>query len=311
MNVVFFDLGRTLEDNDVLLPGAQQTLQKIRQMQDKEAQPFILGLVSDWIMPDTSNSIPDIQEWYYALLDRLGIRALFEPVAERVTLSTEAGVFKPDEKIFRLALGKIDQELQFSDAIFITEIGSHVERARDLGMGSIHFRPPGQAEGVVDQLLDIPRLVEEHFRIPTARAIQREYRTTSLAIAVKPSDVLKARSDPAGSVASNWAQFGDDVLLFGNQGGWSGLTEQAGRAAAEISEQPINVRRDHLHLVVQKGRLFQREQRSNIVGPWPLSCRRSRPRQSKGDQTPPRDLFPGPPLERQRSHFRGAAASPQ
>ncbi len=259
MKVVFFDLGRTLEENDVLFPGAQQTLQKIQLMRDKEAQPFVLGLISDWIMPDGPEDIPGLQERYYAIIDRLGIRAFFEPVAERVTLSTEAGVFKPDQKIFRLALDKIDPELQFDDAIFITEKGTHVAGARDLGMGAIHFKSPGEAEGEVDQLVDIPRLIEEHFQIPTARAIQRELRTTSLAVARKLSDAPRARPDPTGGVASNWARFGDDVLLFGNEDGWGDLAERAGRAAAEISERHVTARRDHLHLVIQKGRLFQRE----------------------------------------------------
>ena len=259
MKVVLFDLGRTLEDNDILLPGAQQTLEKIRLMQDKDANPFVLGLISDWIMPNGADDIPGIQQQYYALLDQFGIRAFFEPVAERVTLSTEVGVFKPDEKIFRLALDKIDPNLQFDDAIFITEKAEHVVGARGLGMGAIHFKPPGQAEGEVDRLSDIPRLVEEFFQIPTARAIQRDYQTMSLATAARPSDGLRARSDPAGSVASNWAQFGDEVFLFGNEGGWGDLAERAGRAAADVSEQQLEVRRDHLHVVVQKGRLFQRE----------------------------------------------------
>lgn len=259
MKVVFFDLGRTLEKNDVLFPGAQQTLQEIQLMRDNEAQPLELGLISDWTMSEARNSIPDLQARYYALLDGLGIRSFFEPVGERVTLSTEAGVFKPNEKIFRLALDKIDPQAAFDNAIFITENAEHVAGARALGMGAIHFKPPGQTEGDVDQLIEIPRLVEEYFQIPTSRAIQPGQQIVNLAVAAKPSKGPRARSDPAGSVASNWAQFGNEVLLFGSQARWADLTERAGRAAGEVSEPHAQVRRDHLHLVVQKGRLFQRE----------------------------------------------------
>jgi hypothetical protein len=34
MKVVLFDLGKTLEDQDVLLPGARETLQAIQEMRD-------------------------------------------------------------------------------------------------------------------------------------------------------------------------------------------------------------------------------------------------------------------------------------
>jgi FMN phosphatase YigB (HAD superfamily) len=101
MKVVLFDLGKTLEDGDVLLPGARETLQAIQAMRDSDGEAAVLALVSDFAMPDNPEQIPLIQQRYYELLDKLGIRSFFEPVADRVTLSTEVGVSKPDEKIFR------------------------------------------------------------------------------------------------------------------------------------------------------------------------------------------------------------------
>ena len=186
MKMVLFDLGKTLEDNDILFTGAQETLSKIQLMSDKDGMPFLLGLVSDFIMPSSPDDIPAIQQRYYQILELLGIRSFFEPVADRVTLSTEVGVFKPDERIFRRALDKAESELKFRDALLITENGAHIAAARALGMGGIHFRPPGQAEGVVPQLIDLPGLIEQHFLIPTAREIQRKEQMVSLAISSRP-----------------------------------------------------------------------------------------------------------------------------
>src|SRR5215207_6665273 len=113
MKVVLFDLGKTLEDQDVLLPGARETLQAIQEMRDHSGEAVALALVSDFDMPDNPEQIPVIRQRYYEILDELGIRSFFEPVEERVTLSSEVGVFKPDEKIFRTVIEKFDEDLHF------------------------------------------------------------------------------------------------------------------------------------------------------------------------------------------------------
>src|ERR671920_350634 len=98
---------------------------------------------------------------YYEILEDLGIRSFFEPVAERVTLSSEVGVFKPDEKIFRNVIEKIDEGLHFGDVIFTTENRWHVIEARRLGMRAIHFQGQGQNTGDVDRLVEVIPLVRE------------------------------------------------------------------------------------------------------------------------------------------------------
>jgi FMN phosphatase YigB (HAD superfamily) len=150
MKLVFFDLGDTLESDDVLLPGALETLRGIADLRSSGGEPVVLGLISDFDMPSPE---------YYAILDLLGIRDFFEPVATRVTLSKEVGAFKPDQKIFREAIDRIDPSLGFGDALFVTERRSHVEAARQLGMQAVHFQGPGQQTGDVDRLQDlIPRV---------------------------------------------------------------------------------------------------------------------------------------------------------
>ena len=166
MKVVLFDLGETLEDRDVLLPGARETLQAIQAMRDSKGEAAVLALVSDFDMPDNPEQIPLIQQRYYELLDKLGIRSFFEPVADRVTLSTEVGVSKPDEKIFRAVIEKIDESLSFQDVVFVTENQGHVLEARHLGMRGVHFEGPGQNSGEVDRLVELVPLIQKFLGTP-------------------------------------------------------------------------------------------------------------------------------------------------
>ena len=166
MKVVLFDLGKTLEDRDVLLPGARETLQAVQAMRDSNGEAAALALVSDFDTPDNPEQIPLIQQRYYELLDKLGIRSFFEPVADRVTLSTEVGVSKPDEKIFRAVIEKIDESLGFQDVLFVTENQEHVLEARLLGITGVHFKGPGQNSGEVDRLLELVPLIRKFLGVP-------------------------------------------------------------------------------------------------------------------------------------------------
>jgi FMN phosphatase YigB (HAD superfamily) len=166
MKVVLFDLGKTLEDRDILLPGARETLQAVQAMRDSNGEAAALALVSDFDTPDNPEQIPLIQQRYYELLDKLSIRSFFEPVADRVTLSTEVGAFKPDEKIFRAVIEKIDEGLGFRDVIFVTENQEHVLEARLLGIRGVHFKGPEQNSGEVDRLLELVPLIQKFLGAP-------------------------------------------------------------------------------------------------------------------------------------------------
>lgn len=213
MKVVLFDLGRTLEHDGVLLPGAVQTLEAIEKLRDEDRQPVAMGLVSDFDMPQTPAEVPAIRQSYLQILERLGIRRFFEPTERGVTLSTDVGAFKPDERIFRAALNRFVPNLPFTAALFVTENPDHVSAARAMGMRAVHFQGPGQTTGDITQLLDLIPLVEEFAAPP----------------------------------GTSWARFGEEVFRFGTSAG-------ARVMAAAEKEVP----REHLHLVVQKGRLFQK-----------------------------------------------------
>jgi FMN phosphatase YigB (HAD superfamily) len=88
-------------------------------------------------------------------------------VASRVTRSSEVGVFKPDEKIFRAVIEKFDEDLSFGDVLFVTENREHVIETRRLGMHAIHFKGPGQNAGDVDRLVDVIPKVPEFLGLRT------------------------------------------------------------------------------------------------------------------------------------------------
>ena len=164
MRYVLFDLGGTLESDNVLRPGAREAVVAIAAMRDAGGQRPKLGLLSDFLEPPTPAAIPAIVEQYRQLLRDLGLETLFRPFDQAITLSTQVGVRKPDARIFRAALDKFDPAAPFADAIFITENTIHVSAARELGLQAVHLRGPDQSSGDVDSLPDLPAHVQRLLR---------------------------------------------------------------------------------------------------------------------------------------------------
>ena len=173
MRAILFDPGDTLEvetaeHKDVLLPGALEMLSALQTLRDSDGEPPILALISDFDdagstgeIGGTATQVEVFRKQYLTLLEDLGLASFFEPHDDRVTLSIEAGVRKPDEKIFRHAIDKIRRGLPFQRVIFITENAAHVARARKLGMTAIKFRAPGQQTGDVEKLIGLVPLIKK------------------------------------------------------------------------------------------------------------------------------------------------------
>src|SRR5215212_5076026 len=68
-----------------------------------------------------------------------------------------------------------------------------------------------------------------------------------------------SRLDSVVPPGASWAQFGDEVLLYTDETQWEGLVERAGRGDLQLREHRATVEREHMHVVVQNGRLFQQE----------------------------------------------------
>jgi hypothetical protein len=159
MRIILFDLGQTLEDNDVLLPGAADVLSAIQTMRDSNEELPVAALVSDYYEAESHEDIEVLKKQYYKDLEKLGIQSYFQPLSQKVTLSTEVGVRKPDEKIFRTAIDKIHRDLPFHHVIFIADSLDHVTAARELSMTAIHFQGPGQSTGEVSKLVDLVPII--------------------------------------------------------------------------------------------------------------------------------------------------------
>ena len=83
-----------------------------------------------------------------------------------------------------------------------------------------------------------------------------------LATCVVPPGQAAPRSARAANAARGGAsslQFGDQLVYFGTERDWSGVTRSADRAGQQLSERPGWLESKRLHVVIQKGRLFQRE----------------------------------------------------
>src|SRR5262245_58397182 len=66
-----------------------------------------------------------------------------------------------------------------------------------------------------------------------------------------------ARAERLHSVVSPGlfqAQFGQTILLYGDETRWEEDTERARRSALDFREHPTSLNKEHLHLVVQNGR---------------------------------------------------------
>ncbi len=238
MKMVLFDLGDTLESDDVLRPGAQWTLQELTDLRTGGRPAVVLGLLSDYRDAARPEDVPEIVAEYHALLDQLGIRRFFEPLPRRVTLSTEVGIRKPAPATFRAAVAKAEPTLGFADVLFVTENLEHVRAARGLGLAAVHLRPPGGTGGEVAELPDLVPVVREFLQATTATD--------------------RGPGLTTGAPDSAWTAVGDTVLVTGDaRRGDLPSPAREGRAATVQTHPAATAER--LFLVTQNGRLFQLE----------------------------------------------------
>jgi len=73
---------------------------------------------------------------------------------------------KPDEKIFRTAIDKIQKGLSYQKAIFITEEKQHTTAVRKLGMMAIKLKVAEEENGEANSLLEMIPLIQLFVLIP-------------------------------------------------------------------------------------------------------------------------------------------------
>ena len=80
-----------------------------------------------------------------------------------------------------------------------------------------------------------------------------------LATYALPPNTRAERNRSAVSPGLFWAQFGNTILLYGDETRWEEGMEGVRRSAPDLREHTNRLNKEHLHLVVQNGRLFQQE----------------------------------------------------
>lgn len=182
LRVVLFDLGLTLIDRDERpFPHALDAVGTIRRFTTAGGAVLLTALVSDVeSVPQNAPAaaVRRLFERYLAVLDRSGVRPLFEPVARRVTLSAHAGVFKPERQIFMTALRRLRSTATLDQCVLITEDAAHVASVRtELGMQALHFAKVGMAAPGFDDWRQAPaivaRLIEGNAGVNGEAAIRR------------------------------------------------------------------------------------------------------------------------------------------
>lgn len=163
IRVVMFDLGMTLIDSaNQPFANVKNALTAISGLKTADRETLHSCLVSDFTMamPMTDAKVTTLFDEYLAILDATGLRPFFEPVTKRVTLSTQAGVSKPNPKIFKKALQRLGISISLKECLFITENAAHIRKARDtLKMKTLQFRSAGSNEYDFEDWADAPGLI--------------------------------------------------------------------------------------------------------------------------------------------------------
>lgn len=146
IKVLLLDLGNTLIDTDkvppVPYPGVEDALGVLKTLETADHKPLVMCLVSDFTMPEprTPEAIAAAFADYLQELDKTDLRRFFEPVDERVTLSTHAGQPKPAAIVFKTALERARIHGTLRNTLFITEHPEHIRVCRDeLHMKTLQF----------------------------------------------------------------------------------------------------------------------------------------------------------------------------
>lgn len=163
IRVIMLD-GDPLFKDDRVLPHVPDALEVLPKFETQGKPSLVLSLVSNYEMPTppvNPRKINAIFQKYVAILDRLQLNELFEPVELRVTLSTHAGVFEPDPRFFKKAIQRLRLRIDLNECLFISSDAEHIKACRSLGMTALLFDTTGKGDfgDWADAPLLIARLV--------------------------------------------------------------------------------------------------------------------------------------------------------
>jgi putative hydrolase of the HAD superfamily len=104
---------------------------------------FMRGLRKQYKVGLISNAWSGLRSWI--------VSKKFDDAFDAMTISAEAGVMKPDARLYRIALDQLG--VAPAESVFLDDFPANVDAARALGMQSIHFTQVDQALDELKQLL--------------------------------------------------------------------------------------------------------------------------------------------------------------
>jgi hypothetical protein len=162
IKILMLDLGETLVHGDTVFPHAVEALEVLSEFKTSSGEPVSLCLVSDYTMPappPNETKIKKLFKEYVAILNKFGLTKFFEPVERHVTLSTNAGVYKPERRIFELAIERLGVQAGIGDCVFVTENSDHILACRKLGMKTLMFDPSAGASADFSDWAQAPLII--------------------------------------------------------------------------------------------------------------------------------------------------------
>jgi len=152
IKIAFFDLGETLIHEGAPFPGVIAALRAVTALNTATGQPLVLGIISDYdlpTLPPTEEKITALEQQYRnQALAPSGLAEFFQPFESRVTISSRAGVFKPNQAIFDMAVARSGTGAALNECLFVTENRSHLEKCAEYGITPVRFGAGGVLGGM-------------------------------------------------------------------------------------------------------------------------------------------------------------------
>jgi len=114
---------------------------------DSQLVDFIRALKEEYTVGMITNAWPNIRHMLTAVW---GVADAFE----KIIVSAEEGLVKPDPAIYKLALAALD--IAPADAVFVDDFIENVDGARAVGMRAVHFTGREDAIRQLGSMLELP-----------------------------------------------------------------------------------------------------------------------------------------------------------
>ena len=163
IKIAFFDVGDTLIHDGQPFPWVTAALAAIAGFGTSAGEPLVLSIISDYLMPDpprTEEKILALEEQYRdQVLGPSGLGGFFQPFESRVTISSRAGVSKPDRKIFETAVIRSGTRAKLTECLFVTENSTHLQKCKEHGITPVRFGPAMNGIAAFEDWADAPAVV--------------------------------------------------------------------------------------------------------------------------------------------------------